>query len=117
MADKNDIVILELDRPRVVWFGHKALKTLCAMTGATMDKIGEVLKFEDLEFVEKIMYCGLLTDAKNNGEVLKLEDMEDLLDKAPYEKVAEALTEAFISSIGGGEDEKNQKGTGKNPKK
>jgi hypothetical protein len=35
-------------------------------------------KFED---IEKVFYCGLLSDAKENNETLKLEDMEDLLDQ------------------------------------
>ena len=36
----------------------------------------------DLADLEKIMWCGLQQDARENGERLKLEDMEDLLDSA-----------------------------------
>jgi hypothetical protein len=116
MADKNDIVILNLDRPRAVWFGHKALKTLCAMTGATMNNIGDVLEMATMEDLEKIMYCGLLTDAKNHGEAITLEEMEDLLDKAPFEDITTALNAAIVSSLGGDESKNNQ-GTVKHPKK
>jgi hypothetical protein len=120
MSDRNDVVILNLDRPREVRFGHKALKTLCAMTGVTMDKIGGVLNMATMEDVETLMYCGLLSDAKKNNEIIKLEEMEDLLDMVPFEDVMETLTKAFASSLGDdepGEEQKNEKGTAKNPKK
>ena len=84
MADKNDIVIIELDRPRMLWFGHKALKTLTALTGKKLEDFETAFQDMDFELLEKVLYCGLLTDAKANNEVLKLEEMEDLLDKAPF---------------------------------
>jgi hypothetical protein len=107
MSDKNDLVIINLDRPRVLRFGHKALKQLMAMTGKNIDNIE--VDGADLEEIEKIIYCGLLSDAKENNEVLKLDDMEDLLDKAPVwseimEKMQLALTVAFGDTV---EDEKN----------
>lgn len=99
MADKNDVVILNLDRPRMLWFGHKALKTLSAMTGKDIDA---TLQMEglDLEALEKIMYCGLLKDAKMNNEILKLEDMEDLLDEVPFMEIVSKMQEAFDASFG-----------------
>ncbi|MGF7059289.1 hypothetical protein [Brassicibacter mesophilus] len=107
MSDKNDVVIIKLDRPRMLWFGHRALKTLTAMTGKGMDDFVEMddINFED---IEKIMYCGLLTDAKNNNEALKLEDMEELLDLVPFGKLIEYIEKAFAAAFGNfGEQEKN----------
>lgn len=78
--DKNTTVILNLDRPRVIKFGHKALKRLTALTGKKITSMTE--DDFDLEELEKILYCGLLSDAKENNEIIKLEDMEDLLDMA-----------------------------------
>ena len=96
---KNDVVLIELDRPRELRFGHKALKTLLAMTGKDIESID--MENLDLGEVEKYIYCGLLSDAKANGENLKLEDMEDLLDQAPsFGHVIEKLTEAFNVSFG-----------------
>lgn len=54
----------------------------------------------DLETIEKIMYCGLLTDAKSHNEVLKLEDMEDLLDKARFGEIIEKMQNAFNAAFG-----------------
>ncbi|MDF2608930.1 MAG: hypothetical protein K0R92_404 [Lachnospiraceae bacterium] len=116
MSDKNDMVIIDLDRPRMLWYGHKALKTLCAMTGATLETIGEKLQTGTFEDIEKIMYCGLLTDAKSHNETLKLEDMEDILDTVTYSEIIEKMTLALESSLGVSE-EKNNQGTVKNQKK
>lgn len=108
MPDKNDVVIINLDRPRVLRFGHKALKKITAMTGKNIDDFD----FGDfgLEEVEKVMWYGLLKDAKENNETLKLEDMEDLLDHAVTEaEILEKMNLAFTVAFGGHVevDEKN----------
>lgn len=99
MADKNDVVIINLDRPRVLWFGHRALKALVALTGKDIDAAMQMDTL-DLEELEKIMYCGLLSDAKEHNETLRLEDMEDLLDKAPFHEIIEKLQQAFNAAFG-----------------
>lgn len=103
MSDKNDVVVINLDRPRFLRFGHKALKKLGALTGKGLDNLGE--GDFDLEELEKIIYCGLLSDAKENGETLKLEDMEDLLDHAEsYNQLLEAMNLALGKAFGPGEE-------------
>lgn len=98
--NNNDVVILHLDRPREVRFGHKALKTLIAITGKSLESLDE--SEISLEDIEKFMYCGLLYDARKNGETLTLEQMEDLLDMAPkYTDIVEAMSKAFEISNGG----------------
>lgn len=95
----NDVVIIELDRPRVLHYGHKALKTLSALTGKSMAEI-ETTPFDDFESVEKLVYCGLLRDAREAGENLSLEQMEDLLDQAPYYgHIAERVRQAFEAAF------------------
>lgn len=108
MRNKNDVVIINLDRPRVVRFGHKALKKIMAMTGKDIDDFD----FADfgLDDIEKIMWYGLLKDAKENNETLKIEDMEDLLDYADTEaEILEKMNNAFTIAFGGhvAVDEKN----------
>ncbi|WP_036710444.1 hypothetical protein [Paenibacillus pinihumi] len=98
MSDNNDVVIIQLDRPRELRFGHKALKRLSAMSGLNIGEIGD--SELNMGQVEEIMYYGLLKDARENGEELKMEDMEDLLDYAPtvaytMEKITEALNKSF----------------------
>lgn len=105
--EKNTEVVIHLDRPRFVRFGHRALKRLSALTGRNLN---QSIKTEDfkLEDLEKIMYCGLLSDSKENNEVLKLEDMEDLLDLAPnFISVVNAMNEALENAFKETEKQKN----------
>jgi hypothetical protein len=103
---KNDMTTIKLDRVRMLRFGHKALKTLSALTGKDITEMDfEKFSFDDLEI---ILYCGLLSDAKVNGEHLKLEDMEDLLDEADsYQVVMKAVGDAMSKAFGSQGDEKN----------
>lgn len=92
------MVLINLDRPREVKFGHKALKMLMSLTGKSLTNIADD-EFS-LEELEKVMYCGLLSDAKEHGETLKLEDMEDLLDKAKnFNEVMESMEKALSNAF------------------
>lgn len=98
--DNNDVVIIQLDRPRELRYGHKALKTLVTMTGKTLEEIEEG-GFNDFDLVEQLVYCGLLKDAKDYGESLSLQDMEDLLDQAPdYKHIVDSVQAAFAAAFG-----------------
>jgi hypothetical protein len=113
MANNNDVVIIELDRPRELRFGHKALKNYQAISGQSIEQLGKGgFSFED---IEQLIYCGLLSDARANGETLTLEIVEDLLDEVDIqysiEKVSEALELAF-----GGNGAKNGQAAGKKRK-
>lgn len=77
----NDVVIVDLDRPRELRFGHKALKKInSSEQSLTSYGEDEELNFEELE---RIFYYGLEKDARDNGETLTLEMMEEILDEAP----------------------------------
>lgn len=105
MPNKNDVVYIQLDRKRELRYGHKALKKLVALTNMSLEDI-ETKGFDDFDVIEKMVYCGLLYDAKQNGEQIKLEDMEDLLDLAPnYKHIVEAVQKAFFAAWGIDPDE------------
>lgn len=90
----NTVVMINLDRPREVKFGHKSLKMLGAMTNKGVDAMTE--DDFDLAELEKVMFCGLLEDAKDHGEDLKLSDMEELLDKAEvFQDIVDAMEKAL----------------------
>jgi hypothetical protein len=104
--DNNDLVVVNLDRPRFVRFGHKALKQLTILTGTNLEKLDE--NDFGLEEVEKVMWCGLQADAKEKGEELKLEQMEDLLDMAGnYAEILEAMHKGLEMAFKRTEKEKN----------
>jgi len=95
----NEVVTIKLDRTRVLKYGHKALKTMIALTGKSLAEFS--MTDFDLNELEKIVYCGLLSDAKANNEILKLEDMEDLLDSAEsFQYIVDKMSEAFEKAFG-----------------
>lgn len=104
--DKNDLVFVQLDRLREVRFGHKSLKMLSVLLGKNMAQFDES-EF-DLGDIEKVMYCGLWQDAKEHGENLELDQMEDLLDLAPsYGDIIKAMNDALNNAFQETEKQKN----------
>lgn len=104
--EKNMTVIINLDRPRTLRYGHRALKLLSSLTGKTMKTMTE--NDFDLAELEKVIFCGLLSDSKENNETLKLEDMEDLLDKADsFGDIIEAMNQALDNAFESTEKQKN----------
>lgn len=105
-TEKNPMVIINLDRPRFLRFGHKALKQLGTLTGKKLEEMDE--NDFDLGDLEKIMWCGLQADAKENGEILKIEDMEDLLDSAEsFGDIMTAMNKALEVAFQKTDKEKN----------
>lgn len=101
MSRNNDVVIIDLDRPRELRFGHKALKKITALFGKDIEEIVEMETF-NLDDLEKMFFYGLERDARENNETLTFEMMEDILDAAPdygylFEKLMAALNNAFGS--------------------
>lgn len=96
--EKNDVVIIILDRPRQLWCGHKAIKTMSAMLGKSFQEI-DTSNFNPAD-IEVIMFALLLKDAKEKGEILALEQMEDLLDIVPYGEIVEKMSSAFEKAFG-----------------
>ena len=104
--DNNDLIVVHLDRPRFVKFGHKALKQLTKLTGKKLEQMDE--SDFDLGDLEAIMWCGLQADAKEHNEVLKIEDMEDLLDQASsFGDIMEVMHKALEQAFKRTEKEKN----------
>ena len=99
--DNNDVIFINLDRPRQLRYGHKALKQLLALTGSKIEDVDtDNINMDDLE---KYIYCGLLADAREHGETLELEHMEDLLDQAPsFSHIVEQMSKALSTSFGSG---------------
>jgi hypothetical protein len=96
--DKNDFVMINLDRPRKLRLGYKALKKMSEMLGKSISEL-DTAEFNAKQ-IETAMYCLLLDDAKENSETLKLESIEDLLDSAQIGEVMQKIGEAFQAGFG-----------------
>lgn len=106
ITDDNPMIFITLDRERELRFGHKALKRMSALTGKTMiDITSDEFSLEELE---KVLWCGLLSDAEEHGETLLLEDMENLLDKAKnYMSIITAMNDAMAQAFKETKKQKN----------
>jgi len=98
----SDFVIIQLDRPRKLKFGYTALKTLSQLTGKSIDDIDRNgIDPENFELIEKMVYCGLQMDAEDNRETLTIEEIPQLLDKAPnFAYIIEKIVEAWLAAFG-----------------
>lgn len=91
----NTNVILELDRPRNLRYGSKALKNIekifnCKITEVKIDNL-------DIDTVTNLLHVGLQSD----DPTLTLEQTEDLLDKyIPFIEQLNKFTEAFNAAFG-----------------
>lgn len=110
--EHNDVVILNLDKPRVLRLGHKALKRLSAMTGLSLSEL--MNRVDDWDIVWKICFCALRVE----DESLTEDQLDRLLDPLPpmeiMEKVGKAIAVAFPHDDDeeGGEDPQTAAGTG-----
>ncbi|WP_028609735.1 hypothetical protein [Paenibacillus harenae] len=100
MANNNDVIFVDLDKKRELRFGHKAIKRMLASSNKSVEDM-ENEQDLDIEELELIFYYGLERDARENGETLTMEMMEDILDCAPsYEYLMDKMQQAFAKAMG-----------------
>lgn len=118
----NDVVIIKLDRERQLKFTHKALKSISAELGKSIDEIDNEVNPTNFELIETMLHAGLQFDAKEKNETLERSQIEDLLEYAPsiaysFEKIFEAWKVAWGATEGNQtapvelENEQNTTGT------
>lgn len=73
-------VVIRLDRPRELKLTHRAMKTFSTLTGCRLEEMEEAI--QDPVKLEALYYSMLKSDADKNGESLKVDDMEGLMDEA-----------------------------------
>ncbi|MCA0754905.1 hypothetical protein KP806_07570 [Paenibacillus sp. N4] len=103
MPNNNDVVIVDLDKKRELRFGHKALKRIGAELNKSVEELEGGVGFSEND-LELIYFYGLQNHAKEIGEELTMEMMEDILDCAPhpaYPYLHKKMFEALTISMGG----------------
>lgn len=102
MSKNNDVVIIELDKPRQIKYGIKALKVIEKLLECKITKIN----FNDIGIDEmlKLLFAGLSWEDKE----LTLESLEDLVENhSSFSEITSKLTEAITVAFGS----KNDQGT------
>ena len=96
--ENNPVVIINLDRPRELWFGHKAMKRWSAYSGKPVSEFDPTeLTEEELGMLALFM---LERDAAKNGEQLDQEKVDDLLDAIPLSEVLNKVYQAISAASG-----------------
>ena len=94
---KTDVVIIELDRPRELRFGFKALKVIeGTFKKSLIEIVGEGLNKIKSEDIEKILHAGL----KDDDSDLEFDKVEDLLNKTSYFNLITKMTDAIYKAYG-----------------
>lgn len=91
--DRNDVVILELDRPRTLRLGHKALKRFSALTECSMTEMeAAVQRYDKLSALAYVMLS-------EEDPTLTPEQVDDLLDKVSIKKISDACSKAIEAAF------------------
>ena len=91
--DKNDVVIIELDRPRELRLGHKALKRFSALAGCAMTELDEVTAHYDK--LSALMYIML----SENDPAVTPDVADELLDAVNLSYIMEKASEAIAAAF------------------
>lgn len=100
----NNIVLIELDKPRTLKYGIKAIKQIEKLYKCNLSKALEKLTDLSGDDIVKLIYLGLVWE----DNTLTYDKVEDLLDE--YTTIGEAvkkLTEALTASFGTGDEKKD----------
>lgn len=91
--ERNDVVILELDRPRTLRLGHKALKRFSALTECPMTEMEQaVQRYDKLSALAYVMLS-------EEDPTLTPGQVDDLLDKVSIRKINEACSAAIEAAF------------------
>lgn len=100
-AEHNDAVVLQLDRPRTLRLGHKALKRFSAMTGTALSDMEKSIQRYDK--LSTLMYVALSEDDPS----LTPEQVDDLLDARPLREIIECASKVVEAAFGDDSPEDN----------
>lgn len=95
--DHNDLITLELDKPRNVVITNGVLKRFCALTGTTLSGIGETIDSYDNLIL--LLWCALVQEDKD----LSREKLDELLEPVKVGKIMNAVTAAVEAAFDDGE--------------
>lgn len=93
LPDKNDTVIIELDKPRELRLGHKAMKRFSALTGCSMQQMQDEIQRYDR--MAQLVYVMLSEDEPD----LTPEEVDELIDRAERRKVSPLRLKDLVVAV------------------
>lgn len=99
LPDNNDVVILELDRPRELRLGHRALKRFSTLTECSLSAMDK--EIERYDKAACLIWVMVTEDQRKNGEtkILTPDELDDLLDNIPISKILEVCSKAIEAAF------------------
>lgn len=92
--EKNDIVVINLDKPRELRLTHKVLKRFCAKENVSMAKLESAVEdYVKLTSLTVMMLCA-------DDPALTPEKCDDLLDRIPIGEIVQKTSEAIAAGFG-----------------
>ena len=91
--DRNDLVIIELDKPRTLRLGHKALKRFSAMNECSMVELEQAIQRYDK--LTSLVYIMLSEEDPS----LTPEQVDNLLDQKSLKEITEACNAAIEAAF------------------
>lgn len=97
--DNNDVVILDLDRPRELRLGHRALKRFSALTECSLSAMDK--EIERYDKAACLIWVMVTEDQRKNGEttIMTPDVLDDLLDAVPIAKILEVCSKAIEAAF------------------
>ena len=116
--ENNKTVYIKLDRPRELWFGHKAQKMLENVYGMRVEALDTAAMSADVR--EKVLHVMLQRDADEHGEKLSRSETAELMDLVTPGKALRAIGKALEAAFAPDEedddfDEWNKQGQTEDP--
>lgn len=102
--DKNDVVILELDRPRELKLTHKVLKRFMARKKVSMENFDSAV--QSYEGMTDLI-CEML---RREDPALTEEQCDDLLDAVTIKEILEKGAQAIAAGFGSRDEEGTEEG-------
>lgn len=101
-ADQNGGIYINLDKPRELKLGHKALSKFCALTHVRVDDIVDAI--EDWGKLTALYYCML--SVADPG--VTTENIDDLLEHCPPRKLFLTAVDVITDAFGEEADEESE---------
>ena len=109
--ENNDVVILELDRPRELRLTHKVLKRFCAKHKIRLSDLSIATDNYDT------LIDLLLTMLQREDPSLTAAQLDDMLDEIPFVKIVRSVGKAIEAAFPEESDEKADGEDEENPQK
>lgn len=99
LPDNNDVVMLELDRPRELRLGHRALKRFSALTECSLSAMDK--EIERYDKASCLIWVMVTEDQRKNSEskIMTPDELDDLLDNIPISKILEVCSKAIEAAF------------------